>query len=195
MPFLGDVRRASVYVLLLNPGLGPHDYYAEYEVPTFKAAVLANLRQDFSDNTERFLFLDPRFAWHGGFAWWHGKLVGVIEQLANRWKVAFAEARTRLATHLACIELFPYHSANFRDRDRWLSNLPSVALARSFVHEVVMSRVRSGEAMAILTRQARLWNLPRHRGVIEYSGQQARAAHLSPDSPGGQAIIRWLSRM
>jgi hypothetical protein len=31
-PFFGDLRRASIYVLLLNPGLGPDDYYDEYEV-------------------------------------------------------------------------------------------------------------------------------------------------------------------
>jgi hypothetical protein len=192
MPFIGDVRRASIYVLLLNPGLGPHDYYAEYEVPAFKSAVLANLRQDFSGTTERFLFLDPRFAWHGGFVWWHGKLAAVIERLASKWKVSFAEARKRLAAQLACIELFPYHSGNFRDRDGWLRKLRSVELARSFVDDFVMCRVQNGEAIVIVTRQVRAWNLRRHRGVKAYTGQQARAAHLSPDSLGGQAILAHL---
>jgi hypothetical protein len=44
-PFLGDLRRASIYILGLNPGLGPSDYYAEYEVPQFKRALLLNLKQ------------------------------------------------------------------------------------------------------------------------------------------------------
>ena len=34
-PFFGDVQNASIYVLLLNPGIGPSDYYGEYEVPEY----------------------------------------------------------------------------------------------------------------------------------------------------------------
>ena len=44
----------------------------------------------------------------------------------------------------------------------------------------------------IVTRQVNAWSLPRHRGVKRYTGQQARAAHLSPDIPGGRAIITHL---
>ena len=61
-PFCGDLRSASVYVLLLNPGLGPSDYFAEYEGPGFRDAWLANLRQDFTDVRFPFVFLDPQFA-------------------------------------------------------------------------------------------------------------------------------------
>jgi hypothetical protein len=106
-PFVGNVRTASVYVLLLNPGLGPHDYFAEYKVPAFRKALLANLRQTRESRGVPFLFLDPQFAWHGGFAWWQGKLAKVIDDLARTWGVSFAEARLRLARNLAGIELFP----------------------------------------------------------------------------------------
>lgn len=41
----------------------------------------------------------------------------------------------------------------------------------------------------IVTRQARSWGLPPEDGVIVYTGTQARAAHLTPDSPGGKAIL------
>lgn len=192
-PFVGNMRRASVYVLLLNPGLGPQDYFGEYEVRDFRAALLANLRQDFRDG-EPFLFLDPRYAWHGGFGWWHGKLAFVMERLAERWQVPFAEARKRLASQLACVELLPYHSATFRNRSRWLRDLPSVSLARNFALTAIMARVRSGDAIAVVTRQSRVWGLPKHKRVVSYDGQQARAAHLSPNSLGGQAIIRHLTR-
>src|SRR6266542_3172657 len=30
-PFCGNLRRATIYILLLNPGLGSTDYYGEYE--------------------------------------------------------------------------------------------------------------------------------------------------------------------
>ncbi|WHZ23964.1 MAG: hypothetical protein OJF47_003076 [Nitrospira sp.] len=192
-PFWGDLRRASIYVLMLNPHIGPTDYYAEFEVAAYRRALIANLRQRFPKSRPPFLFLDPAFSWHGGFAWWHSKLAGVITRLASLWDIPFAEARHRLAQSLASIELVPYHSPSLRGSGRWLRELPSVKLARAFVHDVVVRRVRSGEALLIATRQARTWNLPTHRGIVRYNGPQARAAHLSPASSGGQAILRHLT--
>jgi len=188
-PFFGDLQRASIFVLLLNPGIGPTDYYGEHEVPGYRNALLATLKQDFPRGSIPFLFLDPQYAWHGGFEWWHGKLAMVICRLAEMWRVPFATARARLATDLAAIELLPYHSATFRDAGGWRRNLTSVALARAFVQTVVIPRVKRREAVAIVTRQAKAWSLPDLPRVIRYSGQEARAAHLSPDSPGGLAIL------
>jgi hypothetical protein len=192
MPFSGDMRRSRVYILLLNPGVGPTDYYGEYAVPAFREARLANLRQQFDEDRWTFVGLDPEFAWHGGYDYWHGKLRGVIAELAAGWRVSFADARRRFADLLAVIELFPYHSEAFADADHWLRDLPSVSLARKFVNDFVLPRVVAGEAIAIVTRQARAWNVPCIPGVITYSAQQARAAHLTPRSPGGAAILQHL---
>jgi hypothetical protein len=179
-------------VLLLNPGLGPHDYYGEYEVPSYREALLANLRQDFRLGATPFLFLDPRFAWHGGFGWWHGKFAAVIARLATLWRIPFAEARSRLASRLGAVELLPYHSAGFRDAGGWIDRLHSVSLAKAYVADVVLPRVRRGEAIAIVTRKAKAWNLPVEPGVITYSASQARGAHLTPESLGGRAILEHL---
>ena len=192
-PFIGDVRNASVYVLLLNPGLAPSDYYGEYEVQEYRAALSANLKQRSSDGAIPFLFLDPRFAWHGGFTWWHGKLAKVIAQLSIAWDVSFAEARARLGSALASIELIPYHSAAFRDQGGWLKELHSVTLARAFVGDFVLPRVERGQAIVIVTRKVAVWDLPKHPGVVAYSPSQARAAHLTPESPGGTAILKHLT--
>ena len=192
MPFSGDLRRATVYVLLLNPGVSPTDYYGEYMVPQFREARLANLRQQFAADQSPFVGLDPQFAWHGGFDYWHGKFRGVIAALAQGWQVNFAEARRRLGEALAVVELFPYHSEAFTDVDHWLRDLPSVDLVRRFVRDVLLPRVLAGEAIAIVTRQARAWDLPTVPGVVIYSAQQARAAHLTPDSPGGAVILEHL---
>lgn len=192
-PFFGDVRSASIYVLLLNPGLGATDYYGEYEVPEYRSALLANLKQEPRRGATPFLYLDPHFAWHGGFAWWNGKLAGVIERMAIAWRVSFAEARSRLGAALASIELFPYHSASFKDSGGWLRQLHSVDLARAFVADHVVPKVRSGEAIVIVTRKAAVWNLPPElHGVVTYAATEARAAHLTPDSPGGRAILKHL---
>ena len=188
-PFCGNLERASIYILLLNPGLGPHDYYGEYEVPEYRAALLANLLQQPRSGTTPFLFLDPQFAWHGGFDWWHGKLEKVIQRLAIGWEVSFAEARERLGSTLACIELLPYHSSMFKDTGGWLGKLRSVDLARTFVREYVLPRVQRDQAIVIVTRKVSAWNLPEIDGVVTYSPAQARAAHLTPASPGGRAIL------
>lgn len=193
-PFCGDVRTATIYVLLLNPGLGPTDYYGELQVPAFRAARLQNLRQDFSAGDLPFYMLDPAFSWHGGFTWWHRKFAGVISELARRRAISFAAAQRVLALELASIELVPYHSATFSDADGWLQRLQSVSLARTFVREYVIPRVESGKALVIATRQVNQWNLPDLPGVIRYSPGQARGAHLTPNSPGGGAILRWLER-
>jgi hypothetical protein len=192
IPFVGDLRRAKIYILLLNPGLGPHDYYGESEVPAYRNALLRNLKQSFRGRTIPFLFLDPQFAWHGGFGWWHGKLSAVIDHLSSHWRTAFSEARSRLGQVLAAIELFPYHSASFKDSGQWLTSLPSVKLAQAFVKEIVVDRVKSGDAIAIVTRRVNDWDLPNIPGVVTYTPAQARAAHLTPESPGGRAIIRHL---
>jgi hypothetical protein len=192
-PFCGDLRRASIYVLLLNPGIGATDYYGEHELPTYRNALLCTLRQEFDPDAIPFLFLDPQYAWHGGYGWWHAKLAGVISRLATIWSVSFAVARARLGANLASLELLPYHSASFRDAGGWVRQLVSVALAKAFVRDVVIPRVLSGDAVAIVTRQAKAWDLPAHSGIIRYSGQQARGAHLSPNSPGGQAILQHLA--
>jgi hypothetical protein len=85
-----------------------------------------------------------QFAWHGGFTWWHGRLAKVIERLARAWGVSFAEARARLASTIASIELVPYHSAAWRD-GRWRTELRSAKLACRYVGEFILPRVLPAE--------------------------------------------------
>ncbi len=196
-PFWGDVRRASVYVLLLNPGLSPADYFGEYEVTEYRQALRRNLKQEFREDDHPFLFLDPQFAWHGGFRWWHRKLSGIIGELADHDRSDFAAARKKLAQSIACLELFPYHSEDSGAVSRWLrKKLLSVSLVQDFAKTYVMPRVRLGKAIVIVTRKSKQWgDLSSDGGVIVYSGQEARAAHLTPHSAGGKAILKHLKRV
>ena len=193
-PYCGDLKNAEIYILMLNPGYGPWDYFGEFEVPEFRKAVLSNLKQDFSSKTLPFFMIDPQFSWYGGFAWWHGKFARVIEKLAEIKGITYAEARNELGTKVASIELLPYHSTSFNDANHWIRDLPSVNLAREFVKDYVIPRVKDGKAIAIVTRKANIWDLPEHSGVVRYSSQEARAAHLSPNSPGGKAILNRLTQ-
>lgn len=191
-PFVGDIRHAEVYILLLNPGLGPTDYYGEYQVPAYRDAMMANLRQDFPKGNSHFLFLDPQFSWHGGFQWWHGKFARLIEVLSRARNEDYSSARDYLSSKIASIELFPYHSAGFRDAGHWLGTLPSTNLAREFVSDHLLPDARAGRSLVVVTRKAAEWGIPEQPGVVVYSGAEARAAHLTPMSRGGSAIIDFL---
>ncbi len=39
MPFLGNLKRARVFLLSLNPGVGPYDYFAEHQVSDYGKAA------------------------------------------------------------------------------------------------------------------------------------------------------------
>ena len=74
-----------------------------------------------------------------------------------------------------------------------MRNLHSVKLARAFVNNVVVPRVKRGKAIVIILRKEKLWNVPELKGVVKYSAAEARAAHLTPNSPGGKAILKHFS--
>ncbi len=193
VPFMGDMLNASIYVLMLNPGLGPGDYF-EYKVPSLRRALIANLRQERIPGVMPFVCLDPRFAWHGGFGYWDRKLKGVMEALAASKGMSLADARSTLGSKLAVVQLVPYHSAESNQKALQLS---SVDLAKDFVRRRVAKRVRAQEAIVIAARKVEIWNqclpdLGKEHGIIRYTGSAARSASLGPDSSGGRAILRHL---
>jgi hypothetical protein len=188
-PYCGNIREAEVYILLLNPGYSPCDDYGEYEVPAHRQAAINNLHQHFSGDTLPFFLLDPQFAWHSGYTWWHGKLAGIIGVAAKERGIPFADARKEIASKIASLELFPYHSTSFRDADKWVRRLKSAELARRFVAEHVLPKVDNGDATVVVMRQVQAWDVPEHHNIVRYTKKEARGAHLSPDSRGGRAIL------
>lgn len=190
MPFIGNLRSASVFLLMLNPGFGPHDYFGEYRVPEYRAALMDNLHQSQANS---FLFLDPRFSWHGGYDYWHTKLRSIIVSFAGKVGVRYGCARRYLQSHIAAIELSPYHSVNFTLPRRVLNSLRSVELARAFVHEELLPRVRSGDCLLVVTRAVASWRLPANDNVVAYTATEARGAHLSERSRGGAAILQFIT--
>lgn len=191
-PFCGDILNAEIYLLMLNPGYGAHDYFAELEVPTYREAALKNLRQEIDNKGYPFYLLNPEFAWSGGYAWWHKKLAYIIDEISKKTGMNYADARMLLSQRIANIELVPYHSTSFYDPAGWTKTLQSAKFAREFVDEYVLPKVQRDEAILIVTRQVREWNLPEHKNITTYSNGEARSAHLSPNSRGGRAIIERL---
>lgn len=139
-PFVGNSAKASIVVLMLNPGFHPGDF-AEVSSAPLREALVQNLH----GQALHCPFLDPTFAAHPGFDYWHGRLRGVVRQLGDRFGWRYQYTLQRFAAEFASLELFPYHSAKFGVNDAVLARLASVTLMKSFVHEVLVPRTNKRE--------------------------------------------------
>lgn len=192
IPYIGDLANASVYILMLNPGFSPGDYFAEYEQPKSRDAAVANLKQDFKKTDYPFVCLNPEFAWSPGYTYWQKKFDDVIRRLSEDLSFTYRNAARLVAQNVACLELFPYHSRSFAHR-KILSKLPSVEAMRDYVRSQIKPKAMSGEATVIVTRSVKDWGIDwDDTNAVVYTGAEARAAHLSSKSRGGKAIYERL---
>ena len=187
IPYVGDLEKASIFILMLNPGLSPGDYYAEQN-PEFRQAHIQNLQQRTMNEKFPFIFLDPRFAWHPGFMYWQKKFDAIIKALSKQSGVTYQQAMSKLSQRLACLELLPYHSRSF-GAGVLLNKLPSAKAMLAYVNEIVLPKVEADKAIIIATRSVKNWRLPVHKNIVIYEGGETRSAHLTPSSRGGKAIV------
>lgn len=124
-PFMGNLKAAKVVIVLLNPGLGPAEFHAEFEHPAFREVLLQNLQGELARSEFPFLFLDPTWAWTGGYSWWYSRLRRIIADFEKSLGSRRA-AQSFVAQNVASLELVPYHS---QKEPRRHQQLPSVALA------------------------------------------------------------------
>jgi hypothetical protein len=160
MPYLGNLRHARVFLVSLNPGLGPHDYFGEHRVVEYRSALLANLRQD---RDVRFPFLDPAHSWHGGSAYWTHRLRGITRRVQETLGVDPREAIRICAAQVAVLELVPYHSAIFRLSRRGIDALASANLIRNLVFAELLPRHRDHDCSLIVLRSRAAWIRPGDR--------------------------------
>ena len=192
VPYVGDLQRSSIFVLMLNPGLEPGHYFAEETVQNFRTALIRNLRQENIDCEYPFLDIDPRFAWHPGSAYWLGKLQDITRRLAAKQGISYQTALSRLAQSLALLQLVPYHSRRFRLPPSVLNRLASTQMIVEYVHYVLVPRALNGDAVIIAIRGGQKWRLHEDRNIVVYEANGARSAHLTLSSRGGRAIAAQL---
>ncbi len=179
IPYVGNLEKATIYILMSNPGLSNGDYYAEDRSPDFKNALVRNIRQEFETTDFPFLFLNPRFAWHPGFGYWHGKLKGFAKVIREECGLTYQEALEYLAKQIACLELVLYHSEKFPEGDL-VNELLSVECVVDYVHKVLVRKAERGQALLIVARGNDFWELKENRNIIVYKRFETRAAHITP---------------
>jgi hypothetical protein len=190
VPYTGDLKKADIIILLLNPGLGDSDYWGEFNVPSYRERIERTLRQDLDDAEYPFCYLDPEICWSGGFRYWEKKFHSVISLIANeKFNGRYLDALRDFSSRLATVELVPYHSPTFGGHPL-IGTLPSVNLIQRFVRENLLPDVENGEKTLIVTRRAKDWGMPVSPHVIVYQGWETRGANLGPASSGGKAILR-----
>lgn len=191
VPYIGNLDKARVVILMLNPGLSLADYFTDDD--TLHSRDLRRvIRQDFRNIEFPFLSLDPKYCWTGGFVWWEKKLRKVVLQVGEKRRLNYSDALRYVSQRIACIELVPYHSRKFGGQ-RLLNKLPSEISARQYVANVLVPKARRGEVKVIAARSARAWDLGAScRHVVAYQGGLTRSAPMGPNTPGGKALLRML---
>lgn len=192
IPYLGNLASARVFILMLNPGFGELDYFAEDQSPKFKVALTDSLQQRIGPDDFPMVSLNPNFAWSGGHQYWTRKLRNLIAAVRSKTNATWTDALRMLSREIACLELYPYHSQQFGLPTKIRNSLESARLMKSYVHEVLVPKARNGSATLIVTRHSREWNLPAHKNIVIYSAAESRAAHLTLKSKGGRKITEFL---
>ena len=101
IPYGGDILKAKIYILTLNPGFGPHDYYAESHDTAFRNARIQQLRQQRLDKAFPFMGLNPSFSWHSKY--WATRLGDIVHMLRKQKKVSYKKALSLLSQSIACL--------------------------------------------------------------------------------------------
>ena len=190
VPYAGDLKKADIIILLLNPGLGASDYWGEFSVPAYRERIEKTLRQDLSGAEYPFCYLDPEICWSGGFRYWEKKFHPLLSIIAKeKFNGRYLDALRHFSTRLATVELVPYHSPTF-DAHSLVEKLPSVKQIQRFVRENLLPDVGAGKKSLIVTRRAKDWGMPVSPHVIVYQGWETRGANFGPTSSGGRAILK-----
>jgi hypothetical protein len=175
IPYSGDLESASVFILMLNPGLNPIDYFAETNVPEFRNALGRTLRQENVGEPYPFIYFDPRFSWHSGAEYWVGKFRSVLEEVCG--KLDFQEALSLLSRNIAILQVAPYHSTS--GLPAGAPQLESTKAIIRHLHEAVIPRADAGDVGILAMRGVKRWALPDHRNIVKYSVPESRAGHIT----------------
>lgn len=180
-PYQGHLSTASVFILVLNPGLSPITYYAEEHDLQFRQALLRTIYQENKASKHPFLLLDPQFAWYGGFKYFHMRFRPIIEQIQARKDISYLEALKFVACHVACLQIIPYHSREFGGYGL-IKQLSSSRAAIEFARTELADKAKNDKITIIVTRGTQHWGLREGRNVILYAGNETRSAHFTPRS-------------
>jgi hypothetical protein len=169
-PWTGNVNKAEVFMLALNPGFAECDC-AEFQNTDY--ATQWRLALSFGTRTP-FYFLDPAFRATGGGRWWRPRLRDLIA-------VAGIDA---VDQKVMCVEHFPYKSTKYKPLGL---TLPSQRYSFEIVREAIRQRKQ-----VVVMRSERVWleSVPELRTYAYVRLASCQNPHLSRAQMTGEQFSR-----
>jgi hypothetical protein len=189
IPFAGNLKNSKLFILMLNPGFNPSDYYAEYQSDEFVQALQKTYQQD--DDVKN-IFLEPRFSWHPGFSYWHKKFSSLINAYTANKNITRIKTLQIFQDKISFLEVYPYHSQNFK-QSSFLKNLYSKKIIVDFVEKVLVDEAKKGEAMLLVLRGNEHWKLEAQSNIFVYKKSECRAGHINEKTRDGKILNFLLS--
>jgi hypothetical protein len=142
VPYLGNLRSADIFLLMLNPKAGYVDYCTNAD-PEFQLLLARTLKQE--EGEKVCLALDPEYCrWSSWFGYYEKLFRATLLEHAIR-AGSYGEALKALSRRLAILELVPYFSANTsRIKPAFLDGLPSAQKARDAALELCKRAKKPG---------------------------------------------------
>ena len=135
------------------------------------------------------IYLDPKFLWHGGGAYWSNKFSEILQAFDG----SYVEGLRALSQGIAVLEGIAYHSEHTGFHSATIERLRTPKLMQDFVRDSLVPRAQRGEISILDVRGD--WGLTPDDNVVVYAGNknvERRAAHFTLSSRGGQKIVERL---
>ena len=190
VPYVGKLKRASVFLLSLNPGLNHSDYIQD-NLPQFREIYQNNLQQIGNDDFP-FYYLNPLICSHPGYNYWSKKFRDIIERIKITENISWLEAQKKISKNIALLELIPYHSKKFNLDKSIINKMASVRDVKRYVKEKLIPKARNDEITLIVMRSSAIWEIQKEKNVIIYKSE-AHSGTLGKNSSGFKAIMKRLN--
>lgn len=139
IPYAGDLNKACIYLLMINPGFSPNDYFSENNCKEYRDDLINSLKQENLDTDYPFVFLNPKYCHTSGGQYWLKKFGSIIRKLNKEKELKYDDALKLVAKNICVLELFPYHSKNFNISNKIIRDLESTKKIKKFVSDLLKS--------------------------------------------------------
>lgn len=187
LPFLGNLSRASVFILTLNPGLHISDYFTENN-PVFQKC----LEDNFNQVLEKYplFFLNPELGFHAGYDYWNKQIKSLREALCERLNLSREIIQKFLAKEIAVLELIPYHAQGNPNRNKSILSLPSVKAVTNYARTVLQPKALKEEILILNFRAVKEWGLEKGEHILK--DFNPRNPSLNPKNTHGKRLLEFL---
>gem|GEM_PF-1768553 len=197
VPYCGDLSKAKIFFLLLNPGLSLTDYYAEINKDGISIAEesMNTIRQENMNQDYPFMCLNPEYAFWSGFTYWQSRMHPIVEHIQKAEKLSYLKALSFLSQNIASLQLAPYHSKSFSSaHDKVSKDLESTKQAKDYAQEL-SHRAEKGEILLIVARSAAKWGFDSTKQHPNIVINHNRGFHLgNEDGEMAKAITNFLEK-